>query len=77
MILVTGATGFVGRHLIRRLKDRPARAMVREGSSPRFARTVEVVEAVLAGCPGVVEGAVAVRRYPHVVAPGAPADARE
>jgi uncharacterized protein YbjT (DUF2867 family) len=68
MILVTGATGFIGRHLIRRLKDRPARAMVREGSSPRFARTVEVVEADLTRPESLAPALTGVRTVIHAAA---------
>jgi uncharacterized protein YbjT (DUF2867 family) len=68
MILVTGATGFVGRHLVRRLRDRPARAMVREGSSPRFARTVEVVEADLTRPETLAPALTGVRRVIHAAA---------
>lgn len=68
MILVTGATGFVGRHVVRRLKDRPARAMVRVGSSPRFARTVEVVEADLTRPESLAPALTGVRTLIHTAA---------
>jgi uncharacterized protein YbjT (DUF2867 family) len=47
MILVTGATGFIGSHVLRRLEGRPARAMVRDRSRSRFSATAEFVEADL------------------------------
>jgi uncharacterized protein YbjT (DUF2867 family) len=45
MILVTGASGFVGRHVLRRLEGRATRAMVRDRSRSAAAPDVEVVEA--------------------------------
>jgi NADH dehydrogenase len=68
MILVTGATGFVGRHVVRRLKDRPARAMVRGGSSPRFARSVEVVEADLTEAESLTPALAGVQTVIHAAA---------
>jgi uncharacterized protein YbjT (DUF2867 family) len=47
MILVTGATGFVGGHLLRRLAGRPTRAMVRDRSRSGAASEAELVEADL------------------------------
>ena len=68
MILVTGATGFVGRHVVRRLRDRPARAMVRGGSSPRFARSVEVVEADLTEAESLTPALAGVQTVIHAAA---------
>jgi nucleoside-diphosphate-sugar epimerase len=47
MILVTGATGFVGSHVLRRFDGRPARAMVRDRSRSRVSAAAEIVEADL------------------------------
>lgn len=47
MILVTGASGFVGRHLVKRLEGKARRAMVRDRSRFPDAPGVEVVEADL------------------------------
>lgn len=44
MILVTGATGFVGRHLLPRLAGRPVRALVRARAAARLPEGVEAVE---------------------------------
>jgi uncharacterized protein YbjT (DUF2867 family) len=45
MILVVGATGFIGSHLVRRLhaEGRPLRALVREPARAEFPKEVEVV----------------------------------
>lgn len=45
MILVTGGSGFIGRHVLRRLADRPHRAMVRNRSRAEVGAGGEVVEA--------------------------------
>ncbi|MDQ6741997.1 MAG: NAD(P)H-binding protein [Candidatus Dormibacteraeota bacterium] len=58
MILVTGASGFVGRHVLRRLEGRPRRAMVRNRSRSATGPDVEVVEADLTR-PETLEAAVA------------------
>jgi uncharacterized protein YbjT (DUF2867 family) len=44
MVLVTGATGFLGRHLIPQLcaAGYPVRALVRRGSDARFLQTLGV-----------------------------------
>src|SRR6202165_6216295 len=50
MILVTGANGFVGTHVLRRLaeaREGPIRAMVRSRAKARSLDGVEVVEADL------------------------------
>jgi uncharacterized protein YbjT (DUF2867 family) len=57
--LVTGASGFIGRHLVRRAKDRATRAMVRDASGTRFGKSTEVVEADLtrpASLPPALDG---------------------
>lgn len=75
MILVTGATGFLGNHLVRRLVDRGerVRVLIRTGSDPRPLRrlAVEAVEGDLcdfgsvnracAGVTGVIHAAAMVR----------------
>ncbi|MBO0686795.1 MAG: NAD(P)H-binding protein [Candidatus Dormibacteraeota bacterium] len=59
MILVTGAGGFVGRHLLIRLAEerRPLRAMVRDLNSAQIPHDAEVVEADLTR-PGTLPAAV-------------------
>jgi NADH dehydrogenase len=47
VILVTGATGFVGGHVLRRLEGEPVRAMVRDSSKASLPEGVDVVEADL------------------------------
>jgi NADH dehydrogenase len=61
VILVTGASGFVGQHVLERLaaEGRPLRAMVRERSSARIPGGAQVVGADLTrpdGLPEVVHG---------------------
>ena len=58
MILVTGASGFVGSHVLRRLEGRPRRAMVRDGARLRAGPEVEVVEADITR-PETLKAAVA------------------
>jgi uncharacterized protein YbjT (DUF2867 family) len=57
MILVTGANGFIGRHVLRRLQGR-RRAMVRDRSSSAAGPEVEVVEADVTK-PDTLKAAVA------------------
>jgi NADH dehydrogenase len=59
MILVTGASGYVGRHVLNRLAadGRPLRAMIRERSSAHIPGGVEVVGADLT-TPGTLPEAV-------------------
>jgi uncharacterized protein YbjT (DUF2867 family) len=58
MILVTGATGFIGRHVLRRLEGKARRALVRDGSRFSAAPGVEVVEGDLTR-PETLDAAVA------------------
>jgi uncharacterized protein YbjT (DUF2867 family) len=58
MILVTGATGFVGSHVLKRLEGGPRRAMVRDGSKLSGGKDLEVVEGDLTR-PETLEAAVA------------------
>jgi NADH dehydrogenase len=44
VVLVTGGTGFVGSHFLRRLAGRPLRALVRDRARARLPEAVEVVE---------------------------------
>ena len=69
--LVTGATGFIGHHLVRRLlaKGRPVRALCREGSETKLAAPVraqvEVVFGDLADRASLVRAAEGVARVFH------------
>ncbi len=61
---VTGATGFIGRHLVERLLDRDGviHVLVREGSQPRLEELV--------ACAGTQLDAAAVAAALEVLRPG-------
>lgn len=71
MILVTGGTGFVGRHLIARLRKEgtPVRAVVRDPSKAQGLRDigVEVVPGDVADKPSLEAAAAGVERVIHLV----------
>jgi len=71
MILVTGGTGFVGSHLIRRLRadDIPVRAVVREPDKAQPLRElgVDVVKGDLADKSSLEKAATGVERVVHLV----------
>lgn len=71
MILVTGGTGFVGRHLIARLRKEgtPVRAVVRDPSKAQGLKDigVEVVPGDVADKPSLEAAAAGVERVIHLV----------
>ena len=57
MILITGATGYIGRHLVSRLVDQGPRCLVRNTSRAASilpADKVELVEGGRSSCPDFV-----------------------
>ncbi len=71
MILVTGGTGFVGTHLIRRLRsdDIPVRAVVRDPDKAPLLREmgVDIVKGDLADKSSLEKAATGVERVVHLV----------
>jgi NADH dehydrogenase len=68
VILVTGATGFVGRHVLGRLGGRPVRGMVRDGGRATLPAGVEVVEADLTRPETLPAALAGVERVVHAAA---------
>ena len=70
MILVTGASGFVGRHVLNRLaaEGRPLRAMIRERSTAQIPGGVEVVGADLTRPASLPEAVRGIRAIVHCAA---------
>jgi len=68
MILVTGATGFIGRHLVDRLcrEGRPVRCLVRRASSAGLPAAAEVLEADLADGRGLEQALAGVDTVIHL-----------
>lgn len=68
MILVTGATGFIGRHLVERLcgEGHPVRCLVRRPPSPALPREAEIAQADLADGSGLEQALAGVEVVIHL-----------